>query len=177
MGGYYWEYQTPYQPDAGEALRRLQAEVFRQNGYDLAKMLDGAISNMVKSVKLCELDDEYNLLETYRGSLRELRRLAAQGVPSDVHAQITLLRDIEAQSSAAAPDILAIETISNADGYRMAERLSPERMLQIFGTAAPTLEQARAGIEKIIAPVWTVCFPVYLNEKPVTWFFAGCTWD
>jgi hypothetical protein len=180
MGAEFWEHQTPYEPDASSALHRLQVTVYRKSGYDLTKLLDERIRNMAESVRVCENDDPYDLLEHYRDCLRRLRRLAARGIPTDLEAQIALLRKIEAISSDNAPGLLAIEGVSRRWAERKVQLLSATRMQEVFDTATPSLRQAREGVARLADSIHRgsgICFPVYKGGQPVSWYFAGYTAD
>jgi hypothetical protein len=180
MGAEYWQHQTPYEPDAEEALVHLQVEVFRQSGFDLAKLMAEGISNMSDAIHACEQDDPYGLVEHYRDCLRRLRRVAALGVPDDPVIEISRLREIEAISSSTAPGILALEGISSEWEDRMARLLSAEQMNAVFGTSTPStrdVDEAHDRLTDLVDRGLAVCFPVYEGEQPVLWHFAGYTAD
>jgi hypothetical protein len=180
MGAEFWRHQTPYEPDAAVAFRRLQAALYVKAGYDLAKLLEERIRGMTESVRLCEKDDPYDLLEHYRDCLRRLRRLAARSIPEDPESQIALLRKIEAISSDSAPGLLALEGVSRRWAERKVQLLSAKRMKEVFGTTTPSLREARQAVARLADSIPRgsgICFPVYKGGQPVSWYFAGYTAD
>jgi hypothetical protein len=181
MGAEFWEHQTTYEPDAASALHRLQAALYRASGCALDKLLNDRIRNAIESVRLCEENDPYDLLEHYRGCLRDLRRLATRGIPDEPKAQIALLRKIEAIGSDSAPGLLAIEGVSRRWAERKVHCLTARRMNEIFGTATPSLREAREVVgrlaDNIIQRGSGICFPVYEDGQPALWYFAGFTAD
>lgn len=180
MGAEFWQYQTPYEPNAADALRRLQIMQYHKSNYDLAKLLDERIHNIIESVHLCEKDDPYNLLEYYHDCLRRLRRLAARSIPDDPQAQIALLRKIEAISSAKAPGLFALKGVSQRWAECKVQRLSAPRMKEVFGTVTPSLREAREGVAQLAESIPRgsgICFPVYKGSEPVSWYFAGYSAD
>ena len=69
MGATFWEYLVPYQPDATRALGEAQSRALRDLNIDLARTLEGRIDDMLASVRWCEEEDKYGLLEHYRDCL------------------------------------------------------------------------------------------------------------
>lgn len=180
MGGEFWQHESPYEPDAAAALRRLQIAVYRNAGYDLAKLLDERMRSMLESVHYCESDDQYGLLDHYRDCVERLTLLAARGVPDEIESQIGMLREIEAISSDSAPGVLAMEGVSRRRGERRVLILTKTQMKEVFGTETPSPQEVREGVDRLadfIDRGSAICFPVYGGNRPTSWYFAGCTAD
>lgn len=180
MGAQFWQHESPYEPDPAAALRRLQIAVYRNGGYDLAKLLDERIRGMMESVRYCEKDDPYGLLEHYRDCAQGLQLLAAQRLPEDAESQVGLLRRIEAISSDYAPGVLAMEGVSRRRAEGKVQVLTKKRMKKVFGTATPSLQEARDGVDRLADSIDRgsgICFPVYARSQPILWYFAGYTAD
>lgn len=180
MGAEFWQHQTPFQPDPEAAFRSLQAEVFRRAGYDLAKLLEERIEGMAEVARSCEHDDPYDLSEHYRDALQRLRRLAAQGVPEDVTAQIVLLREIEAVSSDNAPGVLGLAGVSEKRELRKVCRLTRQQIEQAFDTSTPSARDVEEGIDRLADSIdrgAALCFPTFENGRPVSWCFMGYSAD
>ena len=187
MGAEFWENRTSYQPDADAALRRLQAEVFHESGYDLAKILVEQIEGMADAIRWCEEEDDddpdlcSHLLEVYRDGLKRLQQLASYGMPKDMGAKLKLLREIEAiGSDQARPGILALEGVSTERKEWKAWLLTAKEIEDAFGTSTPSLSEVPDGIDRLtdtIDRAMAVAFPVFEGDRPVYWYFIGYTWD
>lgn len=71
-------------------------------------------------------------------------------------------------------------TVSQDQEPGSVQRLSAERMEQVFGTAIPTLQEVRKGMANLADLIdrgTAVCLPVYEDGLPVSWFFAGYSAD
>lgn len=180
MGASYWEAVTEYHGEVEDALRHAQIQCFREAGYDVPKLLAERVEDMVEAVRSCEEDDPYDLIDVYRDSLQEYRQMAARGVPEEPGAQIELLRRIEAISSDCVGNILDMTGISQDPEEGKVQRLSPEQIREKFGTANPSLHEARNGMKKVAGSIsrgTAICFPVYEDGSPVAWLFAGYSAD
>jgi hypothetical protein len=180
MGATYWEAITAYEDAPEEALRRAQIRFCREAGYDIPKLLARRIEDMIGAVRSCEEDDPYDLLEFYRDALGQYRQMAARGVPEEPETQIELLRLIEQVSGDSVGNILDMTGFSQGQEAGTVQRLSAERMEEVFGTPSPVLQEVRKGIanlEDSIPRGTAVCFPVYEDRRPVAWFFAGYSVD
>ena len=180
MGATYWEAITVYEDEAEQALSRAQIRFFRESGYDIPKLLVRRVEDMTRAVLSCEQDDPYNLLEFYRDALDQYRRMAARGVPEEPDSQIELLRLIEQVSGDWIGNILDMTGFSQDQEEGRVQRLSAERLEELFGTASPSLQEVRKGmadLEDSIPRGTAVCFPVYEDRRPVSWFFAGYSAD
>lgn len=180
MGATYWEAITPYEDSPEQALRKAQVRFFREAGYDLPKYLARRIEDMTQSVRSCEEDDPYDLLGFYSNALDHFKQMMARGVPEEPEAQIDLLRRIEETSGDWVGNILDMTTVSQDQEPGSVQRLSPERMEQVFGTASPTLQEVRKGMANLADSIHrgtAVCLPVYEDGQPVSWFFAGYSVD
>jgi hypothetical protein len=106
--------------------------------------------------------------------------MAARGVPEEPESQIDLLRLIEQISGDWVGNILDMTGFSEGQEVGTVQRLSPERMEEVFGTATPALQEVRKGIANLADSIprgTAVCFPVYDDHQPVSWFFAGYSAD
>jgi len=180
MGASYWEAVTPYDEVAEGALRRAQIQVFREAGYDVPKLLAERVESMTEAVRSCEQDDPYDLLDFYRDALDQYRQMAADGVPEEPGAQIDLLRRIEEISGDWVGNILDMTGFCQGREEGKVQRLTPERIEEAFGTASPSLREARKGIGGLAGSIsrgTAICFPVYEDGRPVAWFFAGYSAD
>jgi hypothetical protein len=180
MGATYWEVISTYEDAAEQALRKAQVRFFRDAGYDIPKLLAQRVSDMTEAVRSCEEDDPYDLLEFYRDALDQYRQMVARGVPEEPEAQIDLLRRIDEISGDWVGNILDMTGFSQDQDAGTVQRLSPERMEEIFGTAAPALQEVRRGMAKLADSIprgAAVCFPIYEDRRPVSWFFAGYSAD
>ncbi len=71
-------------------------------------------------------------------------------------------------------------TVSQDQEPGSVQRLSSERMEQVFGTASPTLQEVRKGMAQLADSIHrgsSLCLPVYEDGQPVSWFFAGYPTD
>ncbi|HUE74654.1 MAG TPA: hypothetical protein VMP01_27550 [Pirellulaceae bacterium] len=183
MGAMPWQIAGPYHPDPASALRAVQAERFKQN-YDLKKLLEEHIANVQDSVRYTETDDEYGLLETYRENLTQLDEIKCQPLPTDIHEQVKLLRQIEAIGSGEIGNILDIESVSKSREPRKVVPLSSQELQDLFGTIHPSREHVTAErLDKIYNTIdrgEAVCFPIFErppSQQPIGWFFVGYTVD
>ena len=90
------------------------------------------------------------------------------------------LRRIEQISGSAVGNILDLTGVSRVPKVGKAQRLSLERIKEVFGTTTPTRQQVNDGMERLehsISRGAAVCFPIYEDGKPVDWFFAGYSSD
>ncbi len=180
MGATYWEAVTGYDEVLEEALRRVQIQVYREAGHDLPRRLSERVESMAQAVRWCEEDDPYNLLGFYRDALGQYRQMAAGGVPEEPEAQIRLLRAIETVSGDRVGNILDMTGVSEGQEEGKIQRLSTGRMEEAFGTASPSLHEARramVGLVESIPRGTAICFPVYEAGRPMAWFLAGCSAD
>jgi hypothetical protein len=135
---------------------------------------------MTEAVRSCEKDDPYDLLDFYRDALDQYQQMAARGVPEDPEAQIDLLRRIEEVSGDWVGNILDMKGISLGTQEGRVQRLTPERIEEVFGTTSPSLLEARRGMNRLadsISRGTAICFPVYEGGRPGAWFFAGYSAD
>ena len=180
MGATYWEGVTAYREAVEEALRQVQIQFFREANYDVPKLLARRIEDMTEAVRSCEKDDPYDLIDFYRDALDQYRQMAAHGVPEDPGAQIDLLRRIEEISGDWVGNILDMTGISLGTEEGRVQRLTAERIEEVFGTTRPSLLEARGGMDRLtdsISRATAICFPVYEDGRPVAWFFAGYSAD
>jgi hypothetical protein len=182
MGATPWSLFGPYHGNARAALRLAQAEFFEQN-YDLASVLKERIDSTLRAVRATEKEDEYALLETYRESLRRLRRLQARPLPKAIHRQIELLRRIEAEGASDIGNILDLRGVAATRQEGMLCPLSKGEMRTLFGTDRPTRwqsEQALWKIYRLLGRGEAVGFPVFRAREPrepAGWFFVGYSVD
>ncbi|MGP0069276.1 MAG: hypothetical protein ACLQGP_37455 [Isosphaeraceae bacterium] len=180
MGATYWEAITAYEEVPEAALRKAQVRFFRDAGYDIPKYLARRVRDMIEAVRSCEEDDPYGLLGFYRDALDQYRQIAARGVPEESASQIEMLRLIEQISGDSIGNILDMTGFSQDQVPGSVQRLSPERMENVFGTATPSLSEVRDGMAELEVTIHrgtAVGFPVYEDGHPVSWLFAGYSAD
>ncbi|WP_165228350.1 hypothetical protein [Aquisphaera insulae] len=180
MSAMFWQHETPYRPDAEAALRELQANISRDVGFDLSRLVRNRIADMAEAVRSCEQADPNNLLERHRDGLRRLREIEARGVPPEPAAGLALLKEIEAVDSDDVPGILALTGLSTAWEEWKARVLPPAEIEALFGTATPSEREVGEGVDRLAAslhPAMAACFPVYRDGRPESWCFIGSTGD
>jgi hypothetical protein len=184
MGAMPWQIVGPYDPDPATALRAVQAELFERK-YNLEKLLDERIAGARESVRNAETDDdEYGLLEAYRGSLSQLEDIRRQPLPGEVHEQIALLRRVEAVGSGEIGNVLDIQGVANHRQHRKVLPLSSEELQNFFGTMQPTRDEVATerllAIYNSIDRGEAVCFSIFdppPSQQPIGWCFVGYTAD
>jgi hypothetical protein len=106
--------------------------------------------------------------------------MAAHGVPEDPVAQIDLLRRIEAISGGWIGNILDMKGLCESPEEGKVQQLTPKEIQEAFGTASPSLHEAREGMDRLADSIprgTAICFPVYEDDRPVAWLLAGYSAD
>jgi hypothetical protein len=182
MGSTAWRILAPYDVDPDKALRVAQAEYFDQN-YDLPVVLVERIQATEQAVRSTEEDDPYDLHSHYLDALTELRKLASQAWPADVHEQIRLLRRIQAIGSSEVGNILDVVGVSRDPRSHGARPLTSDELQSIFDTDQPTRNEAETRMYRVFDLInagESICFPVFCARRPrvpVGWYFVGYTVD
>ena len=188
MGATFYEHDAGPHEDPAGALREIQArEIARR---DLAAELAERLDDMRDAVRACEEDDEYNLLDFYRGEVRKLERLTARGVPADVGGRIDLLRAIHDSNAEEVGGILDVSRVAAAgwefDGSEIfvAGPLTDAQTAAACGSARPTAAEARSSqvdsfLNERLHRAECVCFRFYEEDRatPAGWRFVGNTAD
>ena len=182
MGATPWSLVGPFHRNGRTALRHAQAEFFDQN-YDLAVVLKERIGSALQAVQATEMEDEYGLLETYRDTLRRLRRVQVKPLPKTIHGQIELLRRIEALGGSDIGNILDLQGVADTRQEGMLCLLSNDEIRTLFGTEKPTRWQSERALWKVyelLGRAEAVGFPVFRARgprEPVGWYFVGYSAD
>lgn len=181
MGAKLWHHAAPWCEDPREALHVLQARVLREN-HDLGEELEFLLEGARKTVRLCEVDDKYNLLDHYRRELKRLEKLAQAPIPQAPRECIALLRRIHVSSGQGIGSVLDVTTVSYRGGQHRARRLKMEEVHRFCGVARPDLKRAIAAVDTIHEQLLrgeSVCFKYYpaKGDRPVGWYFVGNTID
>ena len=110
----------------------------------------------------------------------QFRHIAARGVPGDPSAQVALLQQIEAISSDYAPGILAVEGVADDPTGCQVHLLTRDEIQATCGTDRPTLSEVRANLGQLgdrISRGMAFGLPIFEDDRPVSWFFAGWSTD
>jgi hypothetical protein len=183
MGADLWYHETSWHEDPATALKTVQAR-FMAEKYDLSTLLPQHLAYARTAVTLTEAEgDPYGVLEIHQREVRLLERLCSQPIPQDFEGRIQILQKINANSGEGIGNVLDVRGISERRSVGTAQRLRESEMIRLVGTEHPTRAQAHEAIGKISEELERgecVCFPIYEScetNRPMGWYFVGCTWD
>lgn len=87
---------------------------------------------------------------------------------------------IEAAEADGTRSILDLTRVDDNPDFCVAERINPQRLIEIFGTDKPTEEVVQEkfyDLFELIERGQGICFPVYDNDKPKELVFMGYSFD
>lgn len=183
MGSSGWQIQGSYDADPAKSLRQVQHAFFAEH-YNLAERIPQVLADSAQCVAAVQEHDEYGLLDTYSSTLEAVRSIASKPIPTDVDAQIQMLRDVEYATGDPLENILDFKGISTDPSSRNIYPLTDSQLMALFGTTRPTVDMA-AGFDSqeaydMIGRGSAVYFPVFTEPdsgKPTGIMFAGYTVD
>ena len=180
MGAELWYHFSGRHDSPLDALREIQAEALAS--YDLQTLIEQHLDSAQGAVAATEADDEYGLLDFYRGELSKMEEIAAAGVPDKVDERIALVRRIYDSSGQGIGNVLDVTDVSDVGGTHVARPYTRDDLIDLGGTDRPTLTEC----EQLIGPInerldrgESVCFRVYSDDRStsVGWCFVGNTVD
>lgn len=175
MGASSWHYVVPYDADPEDALQNLRDDVFSSGKYGDPFTAAGSeiwrhFWKMPTAVKLVVLAAKafYTIDRTVRWAARGFRG------PRSIEEAVELAAEAGTHS------ILDIDHCGRMPDVGLAAPLSPPRMLQMFGTDKPTMEDA----DRIITTAGETMelghclyFCLYEDGRPIRLVFVGCSGD
>lgn len=178
MGAMPWQYEVPWQPDVGAALRELQATEFRQK-YDFSRELEKWRGDAEQALKVeQETGDRFGLAAVWSNQLRTIAGISSKPVPQTTQEQIEALREVLPEGYGG---VLDITTVDEAGGLHVLRPLTPQQVEAVFGTARPTLATVRESLHAVMSQLDRgdcVTFAAYDEiGTPTHWMFVGFTVD
>jgi hypothetical protein len=165
MGASGWQYIVAYEPDINNALQSLRQREFKAGRY-------------FKRLEFLNLVIEQGSLSPEQGrqlkpTLDDLRTWPMPRTISELQEQ-----NVEDGTHS----ILDIELITDIPDYGTASPLTPDQLLEVFGTKRPSLERviekARAGELARFRQRWQGLYVIaYNNGEPSDIFFCGYSGD
>ncbi len=130
MGAQLWYHEAPWHPDAGAALKVLQARFLAEN-YDLPALLPQHLAWARESVAAARGEgDPYGLLDIYQEMVALLERLCSEPIPESPEARIEIVRQINADSGEGVGNVLDVTGVVNQRDVHKAQRLPPQEMVR-----------------------------------------------
>jgi hypothetical protein len=197
MGSTTWDYFTPYDADAGAALRRLRRRVFREGGYerfvpsqDDLEVMQGKLRKFRPGVppqeraRIQQQDALVQLAAKVQGILGEWGD-KPDPLPDYSKKPRTIKALLKEQGESGTHSILDIERVAARPGSGAISLMPAKRLKEIFGTDRPTHEmvEAQRGArdlfeDPLVVERWQgVYFTVYRRGKPDELFFIGTSGD
>jgi hypothetical protein len=165
MGASGWQYVVAYEPDINKALQTLRQREFKAGRYFkrlefLSLVIEQGTLTAEQGAQLKPTLDD---LRTWPMP-RTIAELQEQNVEDGTHS------------------ILDIELITDVPDFGTASPLTPEQLLEVFGTPRPSLERviekAKAGELAHFRGRWQGLYVIaYANGLPSDIFFCGSTGD
>jgi hypothetical protein len=178
VGAMPWQHEVPWQPDAGAALRALQAEEFRHR-YDLSRELDKWRADAEQALQAeQESGDRFGLAAIWAKQLKTIADVKSKPLPQSTQEQIESLRRVLPEGYGGVLDVTAVD---EAGGVDVVRPLTPQQVEELFGTTRPTLETVRKSLHGVMAQLdrgESVAFAAYDESgTPTHWVFLGNTVD
>ena len=143
MGAMPWQYEVPWQPDLGSALRALQADEFLHR-YDFSRELEKWRADAEQALKAeRESGDRFGLAAIWSKQLKTIADIGSKPPPQTTEEQIEALRRVLPEGYGG---VLDVTRVDDAGGVHVARPLTPERMEELFGAARPTLATVRKSL-------------------------------
>lgn len=176
MGASGWSYFVPFQEDVSEALKSLRWEVFRSGefmkpstGHPLPPFKDF----VPPDPDIWEVPEE---LENWKAMYEQAKSQHAQQSSAPTSPDEALAQgDTEGTHS-----IIDIVSISSTTSRGESGTLTPETLLELFGSTNPTramLEAANAELQVLRGRWMCTYIFAYEGETPTEIFFTGFSGD
>lgn len=197
VGSTTWDYFTPYDADAGAALRRLRRRVFREGSYE--RFVPSQDDLEVMQGKPRKFGPEVQAEERARIQQQDaLIQLAAKvqsilgewgdksdPLPDYSKKPRTIKALLKEQGESGTHSILDIERVAAQPQSGAISSMPAKRLKEIFGTDKPTHEmvEAQRGVRELfedplVVERWQgVYFTIYRHGKPDELFFVGTSGD
>ena len=179
MGAMLWKHVVVWQPDADAALRELQDEEFKRKFYFKAEV-ERWRSSAEQSLRAVEADgdDRFGLLAIYSRHLKRATEVASKPIPATTAEQIKALRSVLPDGFGSVLDVTATNEVG---GIHVMRLLTTPEMVDLFGTATPTLDAAEENAHRLADKLGrgeSVAFPLFDDQiQPTYWFFFGYSAD
>jgi len=197
MGSTTWDYFTPYDADAGAALRSLRKKVFREGGYERfvpSKEDLGVIQGKTRKTdpslppeeraRILQQDAMIHLATRIQNILGEWG-----GEPDPAPDYSKKPRSIKAllreQGESGTHSILDIERVAAQPQAGAVSPMPPKRLKELFGTDRPTRQLVESKCQDpelmedpLVTERWQgIYFTVYREDQPHELFFIGTSGD
>ncbi len=165
MGASSWAYFVPYQVDTNQALQELRESIFLSGEYFTeAKFLAMVI----------ETTQERMPPEALQRFQAELAQLKDKPRPRNIQELLQM------NGENGTPSIIDIDGISEGSKFEKVAPLSPQYLMEFFGTERPTREMIEEKTDQVLGLCqrWEgVYFIVFQNGSPSEICFIGVSGD
>ena len=183
MGATGWSYFVSYQEDIHKALQELSEEVFKSGGYHKPYQ---PTTNELETAKSILASFSLDPVRT-RKELDALLAFseAITGPPKRKREPKTIKQLLKQCEDSGTHSILDIERVSSRPTFGAVAPLSPQQLMNFFGTEQPThsmIEKWSARVDPPDAePLYDrwegIYVIVYKDSQPDEIYFEGCSGD